>query len=695
MPRRSLLPLLLLTTLAARSLFAASIVIVNTDPAGTGLNDPSPVTPVGGNEGTTLGQQRLLVFQQAAAIWGGLLTSTVPIRVSASFAPLTCSETSGVIGSTFANTVYSDFSRAPVAGTWYPKGLANKFVGSDLDDTTFDMTAQFNSSIGQTGCLTGASLYLGFDNLHGSKINFLTVALHEFAHGLGFFSGADSTGAFLGTTSSPPTPLPTIFDRFIYDGTLGQTWDKLTGAQRATSQVNTGNLAWSGAAANAFAASYLGKRQRLLVTAPAAAAGTYSVGTASFGPALSNPGVTGQIVAAASGSATDGCNAITSSVTGKIALIDRGTCNFTVKAKNAQNAGAIGAVIADNTVEGLGGMSGTDATITIPSILVTMSDGATLRANLPASANLGTDATLLAGADAAGRLLLYAPNPLESGSSVSHFDTTAFPNLLMEPNISSDLPIGVDATLPLFNDIGWFAGTSGPTTTYLLPSSAHASGKNNSFYTTDLTIANRGTTDANITLQFLGHDQDGTAGPKQLRALASNKAVTYADVLASIFGVSATDAQNYGAILVTTDSAPLKIVSQTSTPPPNGVGTFGQSVPAQGSNDFVTPASPKSLIALRDDTAFHTNVVLANATTSSATVTLTLLAADGSTFGTTTRTLPPLGMTQIGNVVTTLGAPFGTTNAVLVLSTATAGAQFATYAAVIDNNTNDPRTILP
>ena len=217
-------------------------------------------------------------------------------------------------------------------------------------------------------------------------------------------------------------------------------------------------------------------------------------------------------------------------------------------------------------------MSGTDATITIPSVLVTMSDGATLRANLPASANLGTDATLLAGADAAGRMLLYAPNPRESGSSVSHFDTSASPNLLMEPNISSDLPIGVDATLPLFSDIGWFAGTSGPTTTYLLPSSAHAPGENNAFYTTDLTVANRGATDANLTLQFLGHDQDGTAGPKQVRALAANRAVTYADVLASLFGVSATDAQNYGAILITADSASLKIVSQTSTPPPNGVG---------------------------------------------------------------------------------------------------------------------------
>src|ERR1017187_9645052 len=463
MLRRSLLPLLLLASLAARPLSAAAnIVIVNTiDPPGTGLNDPTPVAPVGGNAGTTLGQQRLIVFQQAAAFWGGLLASTVTIRVSASFAPLDCTATTGVLAQTYPNEVFAspnDFQGAPIAGTWYVKALANKFAGSDLDGTTVDITTQFNSKLGQTGCVTGTSFYLGLDNNHGSNVNFLTVALHEFAHGLGFYSIENQDGTFQGD-------LPAIFDRFIYDDTLGQTWDKLTNAQRATSQVNTGNLTWSGTAANAFASTYLGKKQRLLVTAPAAAARTYSVGTASFGPALSNPGITGQIVAALYGSATDACSPITSSVSGKIALIDRGNCTFTVKVKNAQTAGAIGAVIVDNTVEGLFGMSGTDATITIPAVLVTTSDGATLRANLPASANLGTDATLLAGADAAGRMLLYAPNPYEGGASVSHFDTSAFPNLLMEPNISSDLPIGVDATLPLFGDIGWFSTSpSGPPT---------------------------------------------------------------------------------------------------------------------------------------------------------------------------------------------------------------------------------------
>jgi hypothetical protein len=52
-----------------------------------------------------------------------------------------------------------------------------------------------------------------------------------------------------------------------------------------------------------------------------------------------------------------------------------------------------------------------------------------------------------------GRPLLYTPNPLIGWSSVSHWDVSAFPNLLMEPNINSDLTTSLvpplDITLPL------------------------------------------------------------------------------------------------------------------------------------------------------------------------------------------------------------------------------------------------------
>ena len=44
----------------------ANVVIVNADPVDAGFNDMTPATPIGGNCGTTLGAQRLAVFQRAA-----------------------------------------------------------------------------------------------------------------------------------------------------------------------------------------------------------------------------------------------------------------------------------------------------------------------------------------------------------------------------------------------------------------------------------------------------------------------------------------------------------------------------------------------------------------------------------------------------------------------------------------------------
>src|SRR3954469_21442281 len=77
----------------------ANIVIVNTNASGVGFNDPTPAAPVGGNTGTTVGQQRLLAFQYAASIWGWILDSPVTVYIQSSFQPLTCTATSAVLGS--------------------------------------------------------------------------------------------------------------------------------------------------------------------------------------------------------------------------------------------------------------------------------------------------------------------------------------------------------------------------------------------------------------------------------------------------------------------------------------------------------------------------------------------------------------------------------------------------------------------
>ena len=62
----AVLSLALLVLVAPGARGAATITIVNGDPAGVGFNDATVVAPVGGNTGTTLGQQRLNAFQAAA-----------------------------------------------------------------------------------------------------------------------------------------------------------------------------------------------------------------------------------------------------------------------------------------------------------------------------------------------------------------------------------------------------------------------------------------------------------------------------------------------------------------------------------------------------------------------------------------------------------------------------------------------------
>jgi uncharacterized protein (TIGR03437 family) len=81
------------------------------------------------------------------------------------------------------------------------------------------------------------------------------------------------------------------------------------------------------------------------------------------------------------------------SLTGAVALITRGTCDFRVKVPNAQAAGAVGVILINNsanpaTLTGWGELGGA----TIPALMISQSDGANLLAFV--DANASTAATL-------------------------------------------------------------------------------------------------------------------------------------------------------------------------------------------------------------------------------------------------------------------------------------------------------------
>lgn len=370
----------------------SSVTIRVKDAADTGFNDPTEVSLAPANPGgTTLGGQRLAALQWAADVWSALLGSAIEINVDSEFDELDCDPDEGaVLAAAGARFLFADFANAPRGGTWYPGALAEALAGENLSFTengrppnTGDIIVNFNSSIDE-GCLAPSyRYYYGLDgNTPSGQASFAMVALHELAHGLGFASFVDSS-----TGSLPSLPgtqgLPDIFTVFAFDPDLGLHWSVMSDEQRLSSSVNTGRLAWDGPATVASAPQVLENAPRLRINSPAGIAGSYAVQTAQFGPPVDLVGVTGELAVVRDGSDAPnlGCEALVNAaeIAGRIAVVDRGSCFFTEKVKNAQNAGAVAVLVVNNLPQGLPPMGGDDSSITIPSVGLSQADGTLIK----------------------------------------------------------------------------------------------------------------------------------------------------------------------------------------------------------------------------------------------------------------------------------------------------------------------------
>jgi minor extracellular serine protease Vpr len=85
----------------------------------------------------------------------------------------------------------------------------------------------------------------------------------------------------------------------------------------------------------------------------------------------------------------NGCTAITTNLTGKIALIDRGVCTFTTKVRNAQNAGAVGVLVVNNVAGDptAMGADGTTPAPTIPAAMLGKNEGNAIKPSGTATVN--------------------------------------------------------------------------------------------------------------------------------------------------------------------------------------------------------------------------------------------------------------------------------------------------------------------
>lgn|GEM_PF-166497 len=442
---------------------AATLTVINRDAAGKGLNDMTPATPVGGNMGTTRGEQARIVFEYAAHIWGAVLQGDGPVDIDANFSALSCTPGNTVLGSTGTNG-YSRFSSTDEApegallDVWYPGSLINAMIGADASPGRSEMSMSFNGALGTASCLPDSGWYFGLDGkTPPGQSNLLNVMLHEMGHGLGFAGRSNlASGSLSGGYND-------IYSTFVYDNSNDAEWGDLSNEQRKASATKDGMLVFRGPNVVAEAPLALGAPGMLLVTAPASVAGEYEFQTASPPADADESNFSGDVVAAVTspvdatvdGLPTEGCLPFDNAadVAGHIAMIDRGTCSFDIKIENAIAAGAVGVILVNNVAD----VVSPAITLAMPTIVISKVDGAKLRTGLDGLAVKLGDGSGIAGTDDAGNVLIFAPTTLMQGSSFSHYDTRLTPNALMEFAESPDLQghINLDLTPALFKDEGW------------------------------------------------------------------------------------------------------------------------------------------------------------------------------------------------------------------------------------------------
>jgi hypothetical protein len=177
-----------------------------------------------------LDDKQRLATEYALELWGEQLAGAVPVAIEVDFFPMG----PGVLGRSFFPTCFND----GVTNVWYPSALWDQIVGYDYDPGENDNTIWMNSDY---------KFYLGLDGL-GSGMDFVTIALHEVTHGLGFgcYCSRDDGEFFWGG--------PGIYDCQLYKGLDGPCFIDLPNYERTALMVSN-NMYAGGPGSNLLAAN--------------------------------------------------------------------------------------------------------------------------------------------------------------------------------------------------------------------------------------------------------------------------------------------------------------------------------------------------------------------------------------------------------------------------------------------------------
>jgi hypothetical protein len=183
--------------------------------------DSAPATPIGGNPGTTLGEQRRNAFNRAVALLRDELPGAAALRIRACWRDLGGSASSATLASAGPTYIFrndgvngsdgvapelsvSSLPGLPSTYTWYTAAGAAQQTGTDLCRFASvacgeaDIFIQFNSAVDGSTVLGNRGFHYGYDAPPpggNQNIDFVATAMHEMGHGLGFIGLANLTAA--------------------------------------------------------------------------------------------------------------------------------------------------------------------------------------------------------------------------------------------------------------------------------------------------------------------------------------------------------------------------------------------------------------------------------------------------------------------------------------------------------------------
>lgn len=226
-------------------------------------NDTTPGPAAPGNPGTTLGQKRRNAFLEATRILSAKLKSEVPIVVQACWG--TMGDNTLAAASPFFQVINDptlpdadetpprvfSLKQLPEAHTWYSVAAATRLAGVSTcrlvggtcgqDPSIF---IQFNSNVDGPTVGGDRGFYYGFDPATGNDVDFVTVALHELTHGLGFGGVVDLDAGSIGAKLLGRDD---IYARQISVTSVvpARSFTAITDAQRAAAMTSSINLQWT------------------------------------------------------------------------------------------------------------------------------------------------------------------------------------------------------------------------------------------------------------------------------------------------------------------------------------------------------------------------------------------------------------------------------------------------------------------